>query len=125
MLVLPLRDAPEMKTILPGKVFEYLAARKPILGFGQTDGAQAEILSETGAGVMADWDDIELVRSFIIDQYKHHLAGEIPAPKGDIDKYSRRNLTGRLAELLNKLAGTGTLAGIGPVGTKNPGGTKK
>ena len=105
VLVLPLRDAPEMKTILPGKVFEYLAARKPILGFGQTDGAQAEILSETGAGVMADWDDAELVRSFIIDQYKHHLAGEIPAPKGDIDKYSRRNLTKRLAALLDKVIG--------------------
>ncbi|MBR6346866.1 MAG: glycosyltransferase [Bacteroidales bacterium] len=104
VLVLPLRDAPEMKNILPGKVFEYLAARKPVLGFGQKDGAQAQILNETGAGVMAGWNDGETVRSFIDNNFKRWQKGGISVPEGDIGMYSRRALTSRLAALLDKVS---------------------
>ena len=101
LLLLPLRDAPEMRAILPGKVFEYLAARRPVLGFGQTDGAQAALLEETGAGVTAGWADETLMRDFLEKQWQQHLSGGVPATTCAIDRYSRASLTHELALLLN------------------------
>ena len=45
------------KGVLSGKVFEYLAAERPILALVPPEGAAAELLRETGAGWVADPDD--------------------------------------------------------------------
>ena len=104
VLLIPLRNAPEMRSILPGKVFEYMAARRPVLGFGQPDGVQAQILKETGVGITCDWEDEAGVRSFVQKAWEQHLAGGVPATRGDVARYSRRSLTRQLAALLDQIA---------------------
>lgn len=104
VLLIPLRNAPEMRSILPGKVFEYMAARRPVLGFGQPDGVQAQILKETGAGITCDWEDEAGVRSFVQKAWEQHLAGGVPATRGDVARYSRRSLTRQLSALLDQVA---------------------
>ena len=104
VLLLPLRDAPEMRVILPGKLFEYMAARRPILGFGQTDGAQALLLQETGTGVMVGWDDETAVKAFVGKAWRQHVEGGVPATTGDIDRFSRRSTTHELALLLDRVS---------------------
>lgn len=104
VLLIPLRNAPEMRSILPGKVFEYMAARRPVLGFGQPDGIQAQLLRETGAGITCDWEDEAGARAFIRKAWDQHLAGGVPATKGDVARYSRRSLTRQLAGLLDQVA---------------------
>lgn len=100
ILILPLRQEPEYRCVLPGKIFEYLAARRPVLGIGQEDGAAAQILSDTGAGIMYDWDKYDDIRAFIDGAWND----EVPAfnPAG-IDKYSRQRLTKVLAALFNQV----------------------
>ncbi len=101
LLLLPLRKEPEGKGVLPGKIFEYLAARRPVLGFGQTDGASAQVLKDSGAGVMRDWDDAEGIRQTVL------LAAEgrmCPESGADLEKYTRRALTRELAQLLETLS---------------------
>jgi glycosyltransferase involved in cell wall biosynthesis len=44
--------------VLSGKVFEYLAAERPILAAVPPDGAAAELITDTGAGVVAAADDV-------------------------------------------------------------------
>ena len=44
--------------ILSGKVFEYLAAERPILALVPTDGAAADLIRATGAGVVVAPDDL-------------------------------------------------------------------
>ena len=102
VLILPLRNDPQYRPILPGKLFEYLAARRPVLGIGQTDGAMARVLAETGAGVTAGWEDAAAIRSFLTDAWQQHCAGGIPATTGNIDPYSRRATAHQLAQLLNQ-----------------------
>lgn len=103
VLMLPLRNSPEYRPILPGKLFEYLAARRPVLGIGQSDGAMAQVLSATGAGITADWSDEATVKAFFADAWKQFLEGGVPETSGDIGPYSRRATTHELAALLNSV----------------------
>ena len=104
LLLLPLRNDPQYKPILPGKLFEYLAARRPILGIGQEDGAMAAVLEETAAGTMCDWDNEAGMNRFLTEAWKAFREdGGVPATSGPVDRYSRRNLTRELAALLDKV----------------------
>src|SRR5439155_24415413 len=47
------------KGVLSGKVFEYLAAERPILAAVPTDGAAAELIRETGTGVVVGPEDVD------------------------------------------------------------------
>lgn len=104
VLLLPLRNDPQYRPILPGKLFEYLAARRPVLGIGQTDGAMARVLAATEAGITADWDDEAAMRTFLLSAWKAFQAGDVPATKGDISPYTRKNLTRALAGLLDQVS---------------------
>ena len=103
LLILPLRQEPEYRNVLPGKIFEYLAARRPVLGIGQEDGAAAQVLADTRAGVMCDWDNAAAIRSAVDRAWSAHLAGEPFSPAG-IERYTRRHLTRLLASLLDQLS---------------------
>ena len=100
VLILPLRKEPEYRKVLPGKIFEYLAARRPVLGIGQEDGAAACVLADTGAGIMCDWDQEEKMDSFISKEWDRFRGGDKTQIKSDIGKYSREYLTGKLVGLL-------------------------
>ena len=104
VLVLPLRNDPEYRPILPGKLFEYLASRRPVLGIGQEDGAMARVLADTGAGVTAGWDNLGAIRDFIDKAWEQFKAGGVPPVEGDIARFSRRSLTRELAALLERVS---------------------
>ena len=103
ILILPLRKEPEYRAVLPGKLFEYLASRRPILGIGQTDGAMARIVGETGSGVVYDWDDEKKIRAWIDFCWDEFKNDELHDNTSDISRFTRRNLTVKLAELLNQI----------------------
>ena len=103
ILILPLRKEPEYRAVLPGKLFEYLASRRPILGIGQTDGAMARIVSETASGVVYDWDDEKKIRAWIDFCWEEFKNDELHDNTSDISRFTRRNLTAKLAELLNQI----------------------
>jgi len=52
--------------ILTGKLYEYLAASRPIIGIGPVDGEVADILRETGHGTMVDYNDREGMREAVL-----------------------------------------------------------
>ena len=81
VLLLPLRREPEYAAVLPGKIFEYLAARRPVLGIGQRDGAAAKVLRDAAAGDMFDWDETAAVRAFIETEWRRWLDGGGVFPK--------------------------------------------
>ena len=103
LLILPLRKEPEYKAVLPGKLFEYLASWRPVLGIGQTDGAMSMILNTTKTGVVLNWDDETSIARFLDLCWKNHLKGELTVDDADISQFTRRNLTRRMAALFNSL----------------------
>ena len=103
LLILPLRKEPEYKAVLPGKLFEYLASWRPVLGIGQTDGAMSMILNSTKTGLVLDWEDESSISRFIELCWHNHLAGKLTVEDADISQFTRRNLTRRMAELFDRL----------------------
>ena len=113
VLLLPLRNDPDYRIILPGKLFEYLAARRPVLGIGQEDGAMARVLADTQAGITAGWDNENAVRAYLEAAWAA-FRGEPFAPQpglqpglaattGAVEQYTRTNLTKSLAALLDSV----------------------
>jgi len=83
--------------IVTGKLFEYLAAKKPILCIGPRQGDAAKLIQECEAGSVFDYPDAEGIRSFLNQPFHETTSG------GNAVKYSRRQLTSRLAaELVRK-----------------------
>lgn len=103
LLILPLRKEPEYKAVLPGKLFEYLASWRPVLGIGQPDGAMSMILNTTKTGFVLDWEDRRSIARFIDLCWKNHLEGRLTVDDADISQFTRRNLTHRMAQLFDSL----------------------
>ena len=103
ILMLLINNSGNAKGILTGKFYEYLAAKRPILAVGPTDGDAANVLNQTGAGKMVDFDDEEATKEAILDYYARFKAGSLKVESTSVERFSRRSLTAELANLLNTL----------------------
>lgn len=106
VLILPLRKEPEYRATIPGKLFEYLASGRPVLGIGQKDGAMARILESSKAGVVSDWDEYADIYSHICNYWELFKAGKLEAMTENIEKYTRKALTRDMAALMDSLIKT-------------------
>ena len=95
------------KLIISGKIFEYIAARTPILSIGPIDGEIALILQNIGREPMADYEDQAGIMEVIEKYYKLWLeAGKIQFKheSGETEQFSRRSLTKQLSTVLNEVS---------------------
>jgi len=105
VLLLLINDTPNARVILPGKFFEYMAARRPILCIGPMDGDAAEIISETHSGMVVDKDDKEGIKQALQQLFTNFRNNENAVNSKGIEKFSRRELTSAMAKRLNTLVG--------------------
>ena len=93
--------------VLSGKVFEYLAAGRPILAVVPPDGAAADLIRETGAGVVVAPHDVEGIRDALAGLHSRFLNGGLPAVElSDAARHrlSRRARVEETAALLREIA---------------------
>ena len=93
--------------VLSGKVFEYLAAERPILAAVPPDGAAARLLRDTGAGIVAAPDDVAALRDALVELHARWRDGKLegtPLSPEWRDRLSRARRVEELADLLRSIS---------------------
>jgi len=106
LLLLKWEDRRE-RGIYTGKVFEYLAARRPILATGGTNDVITELLKDTDAGV--DAQTIEVVKEVLRRFYKEYKLNGKVSYQGKTEKvnqYSYREIAHRFADIITTVVQT-------------------
>lgn len=92
------------KAVIPGKLFEYLAAKRPILSIGSSESFVKEIINSTNSGVhLSEYNDIKDRIKCIYDQFKFNGYIEYNGNEKEIDKYSQVKMAEKFAMVLNEL----------------------
>ena len=99
LLLLIIPDHSSNRSILTGKIFEYLATEKPILFLGPEDGDAARLLTLCGYQGIFGYDDVEGIREFIL----RVAEGKPVKRSGHHLEYSRRALAVKLGNILDRL----------------------
>jgi glycosyltransferase involved in cell wall biosynthesis len=95
------------KGVITGKIYEYLAAERPILAVVPPDGAAARLVRDTGAGVVVPPDDVDAQREALLDLHRRWKAGSLdgtPLSTEWRERLSRSRRVEELADLLRSLA---------------------
>lgn len=92
-------NKPETKCIIPGKLFEYLAAYRPIIAFGPSGSDVSSILKETNHGKYFAYTDVEL-KETIFSFYSDYKNNNLKVLSKGIDEYRRVALTEKMAIIL-------------------------
>jgi glycosyltransferase involved in cell wall biosynthesis len=94
------------RTVPSGKIYEYLAAERPILAAVPPDGVAAELVRRADAGIVVAPDDVAALRAAISGLHARWAAGALEG--GGLtpelrERLSRRTRSGEFAELLGSL----------------------
>lgn len=93
-------NSEDTKSIIPGKLFEYMVSNRPIIAIGPQGSDFADIIKETNTGVFFDYSEKAKLKSVILDFYNQFLEGKLQSNGVGLQQYSRKNLTKQLAQLI-------------------------
>ena len=96
-------DAKKTKGIIAGKLFEYMAAERPIIGLGPKDADIAKIIQETNTGTYFLYTEKAKLKSQILTYYEAYKKQQLQVFPVGLQKYSRKALTERLANLVHAM----------------------
>ena len=102
-LLLILNDMPNVNGRLPGKLFEYLASRRPIIVIGPEESDASKIVHGVNAGITCGFNDLDKTLQTVKELYEKFKLRKLVSNKTDISQYSNRNLTKNLAGYLDKI----------------------
>jgi glycosyltransferase involved in cell wall biosynthesis len=95
-------NSEDTKSIIPGKLFEYMVSERPIIAIGPNGSDFAEIITTTNTGVFFDYSEKMKLKSVLLNFYNQYLEGKLQSNAVGLQQYSRKNLTAKLVEVLNK-----------------------
>ena len=95
-------NSEDTKSIIPGKLFEYMVSERPIIGIGPKGSDFAEIITDTNTGIFVDYSEKDKLKNVIATYFKQFLEGKLKSHAVGLQKYYRRNLTEKLANLLKR-----------------------
>jgi hypothetical protein len=107
ILLLPLNDTPNTLGIIPGKLFEYLAAGRPIFCIGHPKGDSARIIQDCEAGMVFGFHEKDKMKEGTLALFREFRSGNFQVKGKEIMNYSRQKGAEKFASLLNHLTYSG------------------
>lgn len=93
-------DSEDTKSIIPGKLFEYMVSERPILAIGPKDSDFAEIIKSTNTGVFFAYDEKHALKQLITSYYNLYKEQNLKVFPVGLQQFSRKSLTEELAKLI-------------------------
>lgn len=100
ILLLIIPEVSNDKGILTGKLFEYLAARKPVICIGPEDGDAAKIIKECNSGNTFSRSNQEGLSAYLQSLISKWKSGNTDVENENYKKYSRYNQAKELAQII-------------------------
>jgi hypothetical protein len=104
ILLLPINNTPNLMGITPGKLFEYLALKRPILVTGPEEGDTAKIVAKTNSGEVAGFNNSEKMKDLLLGWRQKFEEGSLQSTLQGAEEYSRRNLTHSMSLMLQQIS---------------------
>ncbi|MFM9401978.1 glycosyltransferase family 4 protein [Myroides odoratimimus] len=93
-------DSEDTKAIIPGKLFEYMASERPILGIGPEDSDFFDIIKETNTGKVVLYSEKDKVRDILLEYFEQYQQNQLKVFAMGLQYFSRKRLTEKLAKLI-------------------------
>lgn len=103
LLLLPLNNTPNIDGVVPGKLFEYIGAQRPILCIGKPAGDAAAIIRECAAGKVFDFDASEPLGAFVAEAFGQYQEGGLQVQSSAYRHYGRDQLAGQVVGYLERI----------------------
>lgn len=100
VLLLAEIDSEETKGIIPGKLFEYMASERPILGVGPKSWEVADMVTSTKTGSIFDYTAHTQLKNVLLNWFNQYQRNQLNVSSVHINQYSRRELTRKLASYI-------------------------
>ena len=101
VLLLIEANTTEASYIIPGKLFEYINANRPILALGPKQSDIPSILKDTQTGKYFDYENETALKTHILELFENYKTNSLSVVSKDIERFSRKNCTKQLVEVLN------------------------
>lgn len=88
--------------VFSGKLFEYLAARRPILALVPEKSEAAKLIRKLNAGIVVDPGDKEAIKKAILTFYQKWQKNSLSLPQSDISGFNRQKITEKLAQIFDQ-----------------------
>lgn len=93
-------NSEDTKSIIPGKLFEYMASERPILAIGPEGSDFASIIKETNTGAFFHYDEFDALKERILAYYAAYKEGNLKTYAVGLQQYSRKSLTEKLSKII-------------------------
>lgn len=103
VLLLPINNTGNLEGVLPGKLYEYIGAKRPILAIGPKNTDAYKVVSETKSGEMFEYEDFENLKTQILTWYAAYKNNNLKVEAHNYSTFQRKNLAKQYAETLNLL----------------------
>ena len=100
VLLLLEANTTEASYIIPGKLFEYINSNRPIVALGPKHSDIPSILKDTHTGRYFDYDNKTALKTHILELFEGYKTNSLSVSSKDIERFSRKNCTKQLAEVL-------------------------
>ncbi len=104
ILLLSINRIENASYILTGKVFEYMAAGRPILALCPEESDVAKIIRDSGSGHTIGFGRKDELKTLLMQLFERFKNGSLKPEKQETAAFTRQALTARMVQILDRLS---------------------